>query len=118
MRKIEVPRDIPTEFELGDTAADIQSRREEREQRERGRRYRNDRGRRWRERKPGGWKLDSHTHRREWPKSDQETIVHFVKDHKDMSVIIFVFYDLLFKVILLFFMLNHQVVVVLTLAFE
>ena len=34
MRNIEVPTDTHTEFELGDTAADIQSRREEREQRE------------------------------------------------------------------------------------
>ena len=33
VRKIEVPTDTPTEFELGDTAADIQ-RREDREQRE------------------------------------------------------------------------------------
>ena len=29
VRKIEVPTDTPTEFELGDTAADIQRRREE-----------------------------------------------------------------------------------------
>ena len=36
MRKIEVPTDTPTEFELGDTAADIQRRREKREARERG----------------------------------------------------------------------------------
>ena len=35
MRKIEVPKDIPTEFELGYTAADIQRRREETEHRER-----------------------------------------------------------------------------------
>ena len=34
--KIEVPRDKPTESELGDKAADIQRRREKREQRERG----------------------------------------------------------------------------------
>ena len=33
--KIKVSTDTPTEFELGDTAADIQRRREEREQRER-----------------------------------------------------------------------------------
>ena len=32
---MEIPTDTPTEFELGDTAADIQIRREEREQRER-----------------------------------------------------------------------------------
>ena len=36
MRKIEIPKDTPTEFELGDTAAHIQRRRAEREQRERG----------------------------------------------------------------------------------
>ena len=36
MRKIKVPTDTPTEFELGDAAADIQRRREDREQRERG----------------------------------------------------------------------------------
>ena len=36
MRKIEVPTDTPTEFESGDTATDIQRRREEREQREWG----------------------------------------------------------------------------------
>ena len=35
MRRIEVPTDTPTEFELGDTAADIQRRREKREWRER-----------------------------------------------------------------------------------
>ena len=31
VRKIEVPTDTPTEFELGDTVADIQRRREEEE---------------------------------------------------------------------------------------
>ena len=35
MRKIEVPTETPPEFELGDTAADIQRRRQKREQRER-----------------------------------------------------------------------------------
>ena len=35
VRKIEVPTGTPTEFELWDTAADILSRREEREHRER-----------------------------------------------------------------------------------
>ena len=35
MRKIEVPTDKPARYELGDTAADILRRREEREQRER-----------------------------------------------------------------------------------
>ena len=35
VKKIEVPRDSVPEFELGDTAADIQWRREEREARER-----------------------------------------------------------------------------------
>ena len=35
VRKIEVPTDTPSGFELGDTAADTQRRREEREQRER-----------------------------------------------------------------------------------
>ena len=34
-RKSKVPTDIPTEFELGDMATDIQRRREEREARER-----------------------------------------------------------------------------------
>ena len=34
VRKIEIPTDTLTEFELGDTAAAIQRRREEREQRE------------------------------------------------------------------------------------
>ena len=36
MRKVEVPTDSVPEFELGDTAADIQWRREEREARQRG----------------------------------------------------------------------------------
>ena len=36
VRKIEVPTDTPTEFELGDTTSDIQRRREEREHREKG----------------------------------------------------------------------------------
>ena len=35
VRKIEVPTHIPKEFELGDTAADIQRKREEGEQRAR-----------------------------------------------------------------------------------
>ena len=35
VRKIEIQTDSPPEFELGDTAADIQRRREERETRER-----------------------------------------------------------------------------------
>ena len=35
VKKTDVPTDTPTEFELGDTVADIQSRREEREARER-----------------------------------------------------------------------------------
>ena len=35
VRKIDIPTDTHTEFVLGDTAADIQRRREEREQRER-----------------------------------------------------------------------------------
>ena len=35
MRKIEISEDTPTEFELGNTAADIQRRREEMEARER-----------------------------------------------------------------------------------
>ena len=35
VRKIEVPTDTPTEYELGDTAADIQRKREEGKQRER-----------------------------------------------------------------------------------
>ena len=36
MRKIDVPKDTPAQYELVDTAADIQRRREEREQREKG----------------------------------------------------------------------------------
>ena len=63
VRKIEVPKNKPTEFE--DTAADIQ-RREERKHREREKGHRN-RGRRGRGRKPGGWKLHTQQ-RREWPK--------------------------------------------------
>ena len=35
VRKVEVPKDIPTEFELRYTAADMQKRRAKREQRER-----------------------------------------------------------------------------------
>ena len=49
VRKIEVPTDTHTEFELGDTAADIQ-------------------GRGGRGRKPGGRKLHSHRWSRQWPK--------------------------------------------------
>ena len=42
MSKIEVPTDTATEFELGDTAADIQRKRGEIEQRDKGgRRHRN-----------------------------------------------------------------------------
>ena len=37
VRKIEVPTDTPTMFQLGDTAVYIQRRREKRNQRERGR---------------------------------------------------------------------------------
>ena len=36
VRKIEIPINTPTQFELGNTTADIQRRREEREQREGG----------------------------------------------------------------------------------
>ena len=35
MRKIDIPTDTPTEFELGDTAVDIERSMQEREQRER-----------------------------------------------------------------------------------
>ena len=53
-RRIEVPTDTPTEFTLGNTAADVQRRREEREQRasqeEAQKQQRGQRGR-----KPGGW---------------------------------------------------------------
>ena len=46
VRKVEVPKHTPIEFELGDAAADIQRRGKEREQRERGRkRHRHNRGR-------------------------------------------------------------------------
>ena len=44
VRKIKVPTDTPTEFELGDTAADTH-RREEGEQKERGRKRHRNRGR-------------------------------------------------------------------------
>ena len=54
VRKIKVPTDTPAEFELGNTAAIIQ-RREEPEQRERGRRWHRDK----RGRKAGRWKLQS-----------------------------------------------------------
>ena len=56
VRKIKVPTDTPTEFELGDTAADTQMRRKSR----------GGGG------MPGRWKLHSHTQRREWPKQDQD----------------------------------------------
>ena len=56
MRRIEVPIDTPTEFELENTAAGMQRRREEREQREEPEK----RQRRIRSRKPGGRKLRSH----------------------------------------------------------
>ena len=52
VRKIEVPTDTPTEFELRGTGADIQRR----ENKRRRKRQRNSRGRRWRGRKPGGQK--------------------------------------------------------------
>ena len=51
VRKIAVSTDTPTKFELGDTAADIQRSREEREQREKGDRQRNNRVRRGRVRR-------------------------------------------------------------------
>ena len=63
MRKIEVPTDTPSEFELRVTAADIQ-RREVREAREKEEEAQNS------GRKPRGRKL--HTQQsREWPKSIQ-----------------------------------------------
>ena len=67
VRKIEVPTDTPAEFEFGETAADIQRRREEREQREREEAEKQQTGR-GRGMKPGGQKLHNHTKRREWPK--------------------------------------------------
>ena len=45
VRKIEIPTNTPTEFELGDMAADIQCRREEREAREREEEAQKQRGR-------------------------------------------------------------------------
>ena len=65
VKKIEVLTNTHTEFDFVDTAADIQRRRER--ERERGRRQRDNRGRRGEGKKPGGWKLQSHT-QRGWPK--------------------------------------------------
>ena len=50
MRKIEIPTDTPTEFELGDTAADRGGGR--RGSREKGRRRHRNRGKEGRGRKP------------------------------------------------------------------
>ena len=57
VRKIEVPTDSPTEFKLGDTAADIQRRERRGMQEKGGKRHRN------RGRKPGGWKLQTQQRR-------------------------------------------------------
>ena len=58
--KIEVPTDTPTEFKLGDAAADIQRRREEREQRkvEEGEKQQREGGN------------SSHRQRSQWPKTE------------------------------------------------
>ena len=56
MRKIDVPTDSVPEFELGDTVADIQQRKEENEARERVKEAEKQ------ERKPGGRKL----HTQQW----------------------------------------------------
>ena len=62
VRKIEVPTDSVPEFELGDTAVDIQRRREEREARERGRRGTKTEG-------GGGKEWSKYTHKRkDWQK--------------------------------------------------
>ena len=63
--KMEVPTDTPTEFELGDTAADIQRRREESEVREEGRGTETDGG----IQEGVNYTLST---RREWLKSVQE----------------------------------------------
>ena len=67
MRKKEVPRDTPTEFELGDTAADIHRRREEREQRDREKAQKQKREESEREEA----KREETTHSGEWLKSDK-----------------------------------------------
>ena len=69
VRRIEVPTDTPTESELGDTAADIQRRRDKSGRRERGKRQRKNRVRRGR--RPGGRKHHS-MQRRQWQKKVQE----------------------------------------------
>ena len=58
VRKIEVPTNTPTEFDLGDTTAGIQRRREKREQREGGGRKTTERGEEERGCKEGGNSTD------------------------------------------------------------
>ena len=67
MIKIEIPIDTPTKFELGDIAADIQKRREEREQTEGG-----DRETTEGEGKDEVRRAVTQTQRREWLKKDKE----------------------------------------------
>ena len=67
---MEVPTDRPIEFELGDTAADIQRGRGYRERGEEE--AQNNRGRRVRGRKPGRRKLHTQQ-RREWPEACKDS---------------------------------------------
>ena len=73
VRKIGVPTETPTEVELGDTAADIQRRRENRDRRRR--RHRNHRGR---EGKGGSHDGENYTFNRAG--SDQKASKHLQQD--------------------------------------
>ena len=77
IRKIEVPTDTPTEFELGDTAADIQKRREEREKRE-GEEDSQKQQREEREREEARWEETTHS-------TEEQAIVDFVKDYEEAT---------------------------------
>ena len=107
-RKIEVPTDTQAQFELGDTAEDIERRRrkrEERDERERGENNRRGTERGWRERREGSQEkgekraqtdmdtdveLTQSRQKKGQMKSiflsdsDEEAIVEFVKQHEEI----------------------------------
>ena len=99
-RKIEVPRDTQPQFELGDTAADIQKKRREREERDERKRIKQEerdkermereRGKRAQKEERGDVESTQSRQKKGQMKSillsgsDEEDIVEFVKQYKEL----------------------------------
>ena len=84
MRKIELPRDTPTEFELGDTAAHIQWKREQREREEEAQKEREERQRDEAMREEIIQSPEEGVAEKIYLTDlDEEAILDFVKDHQE-----------------------------------